>query len=96
MSDEIIKHPASSNNGFTSALNNFNIKLQVKLDGYCLKRHKVPFTQKQVVNIYITCEMYLWSYIQSAADFTLGNSLFGAVKLMHADNFRYLMVVRLV
>ena len=45
-----------------------------------LKQEKVALTYEQVVNIYIVYEINLWSYPYSA-DFTLGNSLFGAVKL---------------
>ena len=44
---------------------------------------------KQVVNVYIFYKIQLWSYIQSA-DFTLGYSLYGAVKLTkNADFSKY-------
>ena len=45
-----------------------------------LKQDKFTFTHNKLVTIYIVYEMILWSNIQGA-DFTLGNSLFGDVKL---------------
>ena len=42
-----------------------------------------------MANIYIVCDIKLWSNIQSV-DFALGNSLFGAVKLTkNADPDKY-------
>ena len=68
------------NNSLAPALNHINTKLGVTFEGFCLKQDKVIFTHKQVINIYIADKINLWSYIQDA-DFTLGISLFHAVKL---------------
>ena len=57
MSDESIKPPAASDNILALALNQINPKLQVKLDGHCLKQNKVKFTCKQVGSIYIVYEI---------------------------------------
>ena len=38
------------------------------------------FTHRKVANTYVFYEMNLWLYIEDA-DFTLGNSLFGSLKL---------------
>ena len=77
--DENIKLPAVSNNSLAPALNYINTKLQVKIVRHCLKRDNVTVTHKQFENVCIIYEINLWSYIQGA-DFTLVNSLFGAVK----------------
>lgn len=79
MSDESIKSLDVSNHCAAPALN-CNTESRVKLDGHGLKQDKVIFTHKQVINIYIADKINLWSYIQDA-DFTLGISLFHAVKL---------------
>ena len=81
MSDESIKPPEASNNSLAVALNHVETKLQVKFEGNFLKQDKVTFTYKQVLNIYVTYKVNSWSYTQGA-DFMLGNSLFGADKLI--------------
>ena len=73
LSDENVKPPAASNNSLDLSLNHNNTKLQVQFDGHCLKQHKVTFTHKQVVNIYIVYNINLCSYKQSN-DFTLEKS----------------------
>ena len=45
-----------------------------------LKEDKFTFTHKTAVNIYIVYEINLWPFRQG--DFTLGNALFGPVKLV--------------
>ena len=89
MSDESITPPVASNNSLAPALIDINTKLQVKPDCHCLKEVKVTFKHKEVVNIYIVYEISLWPYTQGV-DFTLGNSLFGAIKLTkNADPDKY-------
>ena len=47
------------------------------------------FTCKEVVNIYIVYEIHLWA-LNVGKDFALGNSLFGASKLIKdADPDKY-------
>ena len=58
----------------------------MKFDGQCLKQGKVTFTPKNVVNTYIVYEINLWVYTQGG-NFTLGNSLFRAVKLTKNIDF---------
>ena len=50
------------------------------------KTKKVTFSYKTVVNLCIVHEINLWPFKQSAG-FTLGNSLFGAVKLTKNADF---------
>ena len=54
---------------------------RVKFDEGCLKQDKITFTHGKTVNIYIVYEIDLWNHVDSS-DPTLGNSLFGAVKLV--------------
>ena len=70
---KVLKPSDASNNTLVPILIHVNNK-------FWLKQDKVTFTHKDVVNIYIVYEIILCSYIQGA-DFILGNSLFGAVKL---------------
>ena len=81
LSDDNIKPPASSNNRIAPSLNCINSKSQVKFIGSCLKQEKVTFTYKKAVNIYIVYEISLRSCTQGP-DFTLGSSLFEAIKLV--------------
>ena len=47
------------------------------------------FTCKEAMNIYIVCEINLWTF-NVGKDFVLGNSLFGAAKLIKdADPDKY-------
>ena len=88
--DESIKPLSTSPNSLNKGINYIdNANIRVILDGSCLKKEKLAFTHKQVVNIYIVYEINLWSHTQSA-DFTLGNSLFGAFKwTKNADPNKY-------
>ena len=53
----------------------------VKFTGSCLKQDKITYTYGKIVNIYIIYERNLWNYRYSDNP-TLGNCLFGAVKLV--------------
>ena len=70
---------AASNDILDPLLNYIYVRPIIKFDGQCLKQNKVTFTHKNVVNIYIVYEINLWVYKHNDG-FTLGNSLFGAVK----------------
>ena len=70
---KVLKASDASNNTLVPILIHVNNK-------FWLKQNKATFTHEDVVNIYIVYEIILCSYIQSA-DFMLGNSLFGTVKL---------------
>ena len=84
MSNESIKHPSGSKKvllqSCISSFNCINTKIVINFDGRSWKQNKVTFTNKKLLNIYIVYEINLWQYTQ-AADFTLGSSLFGVVKL---------------
>ena len=86
MSHESIKLQATSDNIPVPSLNNTGFKAKLKFYGKCLKQDKVTFNHKTVVNIYIAHEIRLYPFKQSA-DFTLGNSLFGDVKLTKNADF---------
>ena len=81
LSDEIIKPSTISDNSLSPTLSYIGNKTRVKFDGDCLKQDKITFLHGKTVNIYIVYEINLWNHVDSS-DHTLGNSLFGAVKLV--------------
>ena len=97
LNDESIKSSVASNKSLGPTLNSINTKLQAKFDSSCLKQDKVTFTHKKVVNIYIVNEIHV-------RRFTVGQMLILisikylviVLDLMHAEVYRYLMVVGLV
>ena len=86
MSDESIRPPTTSDNSLSPALIGISTKIRVKLGGSCFEQDKFTFTHKSVVNIYIVLEINLMPFKESS-DFTLGHSLFGAVKLTKNVDF---------
>ena len=60
---------------FSPELNN-----SVYFKGICLKQKRVSFLHKNIVNLYLSHKLDTWSKDLNT-DFTLGNCLFGAVKL---------------
>ena len=90
-SDKNTKPPAVSNNSLAPVLNYINTKLQVKVDGSCLKQDKLAFNDKKVVNLYIVCEIKLWSF-NVGKDSSLGEfwfGPFGLIKNVDHDQYRY-------
>ena len=88
-----VLNPLISNNSLVSSrlllINFSNNKIWLKFDGNCLKKEKIAYIHEKVVNIYIVYKINLWTY-SPATKFTLGNSLFGAVKLTkYADPNKY-------
>ena len=72
-------------------LNYIGTKTRVKFDESCLKQNEVIFTHEKIVNIYIVFKINLWNYWYRD-DATLGNCLFGAVKLVKntdIDKYKY-------
>ena len=70
---------------------NIDTKTKVHFCGSCLKQDKVTFTHGKIVNIDTVYEIHLWNYVD-ISDPTLGNSLFGAVKLVNRteiDKYQY-------
>ena len=91
MSYESIKPLTAFYNSVTSALNYIGNKTRVKFDGGSLKQDKITFTHGKIINIYIVYEINLWNYVYSF-NLTLGNSLFGDVKLIKntdIDKYNY-------
>ena len=87
LSDEVIKPPATSDNGIAPELRDYGTKTRVKFDGSCLKQDKIKFSHEKIVNIYIAYE--LGSTLNSF-DPTLEKCLFGTVKLTkNADIDKY-------
>ena len=79
--NESIKTTTKSVNSLAPALNCFGNKNRVNFNEGCLKQDKTTFTPGNTVNIYISCEINLWNYVDSS-DPTQGKSLFGVVKLV--------------
>ena len=64
-------------------------KYELKFKGMCLKQNSVSFLHKNIVNLCINYRLYAWSKDLNT-DFTLGNCLFGTVKLTrNADPDKY-------
>ena len=64
---------------------------RLEFKGICLKQDNVYFLHKKVVNLYISYQLDTWSKVLSK-DFTLGNCLFGVVKLTKntdPDKYKY-------
>ena len=81
LSDESVKSPTTYDNIPFPWLNYIGNKVRVKFVGNCLKQDKITSTHGKMVNIYIFYEINFWNYRQSDNP-TLGNCLFGAVKLV--------------
>ena len=74
LSNERMKTPVTSVNSFNPVINYFeNARIPVHFDGNCLKQEKVIFAHKQVVNIYIAYEIYLWPFT-AGKDFRPGTT----------------------
>ena len=61
-------------------IDRFTRFFRMKFKGICLKQDSASFLHKNIVNLYITYKLDTWSKDLNT-DFTLGDSLFGAVKL---------------
>ena len=84
LSDESIKPPTTSNKVLNPLVDYVGTKIRVKFNGDCLKQEKITFNHGKIVNIYIVYEIERSVNISSYP--TLGNCLFGAVKLTkHVD-----------
>ena len=69
-------------------IGNYRFK-KVESKGICLKQGSVSFLHKNVVNLYTSYELDTWSRNLNT-EFTLGNCLFGAVKLTkNSDLYKY-------
>ena len=86
LSEERIKPPATSDDTLAPSSNYIDVRPRIKFDGQCLKQHKVTFTYKDLLNIYIAYETNLWAYKQND-NFVFGSSLFGAVNLTKNADF---------
>ena len=85
-----IKSPSTFNKMLNPSVNYVGTKARVKFNGDCLKQEKITFNHGKIVNIYIVYEIERSVNIRSYP--TLGNCLFGAVKLtkhVDIDLYRY-------
>ena len=91
MSWESIKNPTTSHISFAwNLIGDYQFK-KLEFKGICLKEDSVSFLHKNVVNFYISYKVDTWPRDLNT-DFTLGNSLFGAVKLAknaNPDKYEY-------
>ena len=84
LSDQSIKPSTTSNEFLNPSLNYVDSKIRVRFTGDCLKREKLTFNHRKVVNIYIVYEIEKSVNLSSYP--TLENCFFGAVKLIkHID-----------
>ena len=90
MSDERINSITPSDYTITPELSCFGNKIRVKIDEGCLKKDKMTYSHKTIVNIYIVYEIAKNNSISSYP--TLENCLFAAVKLTEnpdIDKYKY-------
>ena len=52
--------PATSGYGVVPSLSYMGVKPRIQFDGQCLKQGKVKFPHKNVIKLYIACEIDLW------------------------------------
>ena len=84
LSNESIKAPTTPNKILNPSLDYVGHKIRVKFKGDCLKLEIITFNHGKIVNIYIVYKIEKSVNISSYQ--TLGNGLFGAVKLTkHID-----------
>ena len=90
MSGESIKPPTTPNNSLTSKLKWIhNSKIAVEFKDICLKQEKVTFTYRNVVNVFIVCDLDTWSR-HFNKKLSLIDCLFGDFKLTkNADPDKY-------
>ena len=91
LSVEVIKPRTTSNISLAPTLSYFGNKIEVKLDGIWLKQDKIIFSHGKTVNIYNLYKIKLQNYVGNS-DLVLGNSLFGAVRLIKnadVDKYKY-------
>ena len=89
LSEESIKSPATSKNTVALGMIFSGTKIRVKFDVSCLKQGKITFKHKITLNLHIVYEINYWSY-DLGTSFTLGDSLFWAVKLTkNGDTAKY-------
>ena len=62
-----------------------NLNVSLHFNGICLKQKIISFLHKNVVNLYISYKLDTWLKDLNTY-FTLGNCLFGAIKLMKNDD----------
>ena len=88
ISNESIKPPITSDNSLNPESNYYGTKTRIKFTKSCLKQSSHFLTHKDIVNIYIVCELAASSLYVS--DPTLKKILFGAVTLSkNADIEKY-------
>ena len=90
LSEESIEKITASGSNFASTLNNFYLLPHINFNGHCLvNNNNDPFLG--AITLYICCTLDRWSSY-SNTDFTLGNCLFGSVKLttnVDPDKYKY-------
>ena len=79
MSDERIKSITASNNGTTPLLDYRGVKIRIKVNGTCLKQHRIIYTHGKMKSIYIVYEISKNFNVRCYP--TLEYCLFGAVSL---------------
>ena len=80
-----------SNINLAPGINFYDTRILLKFNRSYVKQDKSTFTRKIIVNLYIFYQMLLQPY-DLGAEFSTGNSLFGAIKLTKIgdfDKYRY-------
>ena len=92
LSNEKIKSPITANHSFSPKLRwMHNSRTRIEFKGSCIKQDKITFTQRNIVNLFIFCEIDVSSRELNVA-FTLKDCLFGAVELTtnpKSDKYSY-------
>ena len=76
-------------NSLALLIDYIGVRTRTKFISQCLKKDKVTFTHKKIVNVYIVNKIKLLLFGQND-DFTWGNALFGSLKVTkNADKDKY-------
>ena len=88
--NESLKVVPIANNTLTPSVNYYGEKVKLRFTGSVLQQKTVTYRHKKVINIYVVYEIDDFQNVDNYP--TLGNALFGAVKLTKnadIDKYRY-------
>ena len=90
MSEESIENITKSDSNFAPTFVDYHLLPDMNFNGHCLVKNNISIPKK-VINLYISCTLGPSTSKKSLnTDFTLGNCLFGSVKLTkNADLDKY-------
>ena len=79
MSEENIENVTKSDSNFAANFVDHHFLPDMNLNGHCLRKNPISIPKK-LINLYISCTL-VPQLRKLNTDFTLGNCIFGSVKL---------------